>query len=126
MGIDRSRKQKQKRKERAFFSIPTSLLNAPHFRNLSPRAVKLFLHMAGQYNGHNNGKLTAVYLELLKGGGFKAPKHIKPAKDELVAAGLIKQTAISNRRTQEPDRYAITFKPVDWTADMEETAIEPP
>ncbi len=126
MGIDRNRRQKQKRKEQAFFSIPTSLLNAPHFRNLSPRAVKLFFHMAGQYNGYNNGRLTAVYSELLNDWGFKTPKHIRPAKDELVAAGLIKQTAIANRRTQEPDRYAITFKPDDWTADMEETAIEPP
>lgn len=129
MGKDRSESQKRKVKiTGGFFAMPSNLLASPAFRNLSPWAVKLYFHMAGQYHGRNNGRLTAVYSELLRDLAFLSPTRIVNAKRELIEKGFIKQTAIGNKRTKEPDRFAI-LKPslgIDWTANMDDTAMEPP
>ncbi|MBR7069335.1 MAG: hypothetical protein IKI30_02665 [Oxalobacter sp.] len=128
MGVDRSRRQKQKRKEQGFYASPRNLLKSPDFRELSAWAVKLYFHFASQYNGYNNGKLTAVYSELLRDLAFLSPTRIVNAKRELTEKGFIRQTAIGNKRTKEPDRFAI-LKPslgIDWTANADNIAMKPP
>lgn len=125
MGIDKARKQKQRQKFDQFFGLPITLLKAPHFQRLSGNAVKLLCHLGGQYNGYNNGKLTIVYSEL-KANWSWSSHTVKRAKCELISAGLIKQTAIGNRRSKEPDRYMLGFRPKDWSADVDMKAIPPP
>ena len=129
MGVDRDRRRKRKLKiNGGFFAMPTKLLKSPGFRKLSPWAVKLYCHIASQFDGFNNGKLTAVYSELRRDWGFGSDSTISKVKKELLDAGFIRKTALGNRRSRVPDRFAI-LKPsfhIDWTADMDETAIEPP
>lgn len=125
MGKDCQRKQKQK----ATFSGPFAgipIKTVEKLLQLNPWAIKLYLHLLRQYDGYNNGKMTCVYSELLNKKIFNSETTIKKAKDNLLQAKLIKQTAISNRRSKKPDRFAVTDRLIDWTSDMDKTEIKPP
>ncbi len=70
-----------------FLKLPYSILHHQHFSDLSPRALKLLLEIAGQYNGYNNGDLIATKSYLSK-RGWNRNDLINKAKCEPLGKGL--------------------------------------
>ena len=67
----------------SFVRFPHELLNHRNFRTLSPRATKLLIDIASQYNGRNNGDLCAP-LSKMRNRGWNSSDQLFKAKKELV------------------------------------------
>jgi len=69
----------QKAKNRAngkkFIQLYTDLLDHPNYIKLSSRAVKLFNDVMSQYNGNNNGDLSACMALMSARGGLLSPVY---------------------------------------------------
>jgi hypothetical protein len=86
----------------------------PDYQNLSGNAVKLLMDLALQYNGRNNGDLTAAFSVV--GQRVRLSKtSIRKFTSELLEAGLIVCTR--EGRFINPGGvcalYALTWKPID-------------
>ena len=71
-----------------FLSLPHNVLDHDSFRTLSPRATKLLIDVAAQYNGHNNGDLCAP-LSVMRKRGWKSNDQLFKARKELLDRGLV-------------------------------------
>ncbi|MBN3788298.1 hypothetical protein [Burkholderia sp. Ac-20353] len=69
------------------------------------------LEMARQYHGDDNGRLIAT-LAHLKPRGWTSNDTIQRAKQELLDAGLIYETA-KGRRPNRASWYALTWQTLD-------------
>ena len=58
-----------------FIRFPTELLSHENFRTLSPRATKYVVDLASQYNGRNNGDLSAP-LSQMKDRGWNSSDQL--------------------------------------------------
>ena len=74
-----------------FLMLPHALLKNPKFAALSSSAVKLLLDIAAQFNGKNNGDLSAAW-KTMKPKGWKSETTLGKAKAELLEAGFIAET----------------------------------
>ena len=74
-----------------FLMLPHALLHCPKFGALSASAVKLLLDIGGQYNGKNNGDLSAAW-KIMRTKGWRSETTLNRAKHELLAAGFIAET----------------------------------
>ena len=77
----------------------------PAFATLSPRATKLFLDLAGQYNGYNNGDLSLAR-SLLKDRGWTSHDMLNRARDELLERRILVETRKGGRN--RCSLYALT------------------
>ncbi len=75
-----------------YIAIPHSVMRSNDYRNLRGRAVKLLNALAFQYNGRNNGALTAAWSVIHKQHGFRSKTTLTHAVQELLAANLITRT----------------------------------
>lgn len=94
-----------------FLGIPRSAYDAPQFATLKPWSVRLLIDLVAQYNGRNNGDLTAAW-KVLKPRGWNSEATLNKAKKELLAAGYI----VEMRKGQRPNLcslYALTWRPLD-------------
>ena len=73
----------------SFVRFPHELLNHRNFSTLSPRATKLLIDIASQYNGRNNGDLCAP-LSKMRNRGWNSSDQLFKAKKELEGKGLIR------------------------------------
>ena len=71
-----------------FLRLPLDLLIHDSFSTLSPRATKLLIDVAAQYNGHNNGDLCAP-LSMMRKRGWKSSDQLFEARTELLDRGLV-------------------------------------
>lgn len=94
----------------SFAAIPRPLLRDPNFAQLKGNAVKLLLAMFSGYIGKNNGELIATY-PVMKTYGFNSKDSVSKALSELLKAGMIIRTRISDYR--RPATYAVTWLPVN-------------
>jgi hypothetical protein len=94
-----------------FLALPHALLNSPKFRALSSSAVKLLIDIASQFNGKNNGDLSAAW-KVMKPKGWRGEGTLNRAKKELVEAGFIVQTR-QGRLPNLCSLYAITWQPLN-------------
>lgn len=53
--------RKGRRKTGRFIGLLVSILNSPHFKNLTGNEIKVFIHLYTSYNGSNNGNLAIPY-----------------------------------------------------------------
>jgi hypothetical protein len=81
-------KHKSRRDAGSFLLLPHAVMKHPDFAMLSPRATKLLLDIAVEYNGKNNGDLNAV-LSRLKKRGWNSSSQLSKAKGELRERGMI-------------------------------------
>jgi hypothetical protein len=94
-----------------FLGIPRSAYDAPQFATLKPWSVRLLIDLVAQYNGRNNGDLTAAW-KVLKPKGWRSEATLNKAKKELLAAGFM----IEMRKGRRPNLcslYALTWRPLD-------------
>lgn len=75
----------------AFLAMPMAVLNCSKYRALSSSGVKLLFDIAMQYNGKNNGDLSAAW-KIMKPKGWRSEATLDRAKKELLAAEFIAQT----------------------------------
>lgn len=106
-------KSKGRRDCGSFLALPHSLLRHPVVAALSPRATKLLLDVAVEYNGQNNGDLNAV-LSRLKHRGWRSSSQLALAKRELLSVGLLVQTRQGGLNI--PSLYALSWQKLDECA----------
>lgn len=97
-----------------FFALPKLLMEHSDFRELTPSALKVLMVLAGQYNGKNNGDLSATHSMMADWGGM-AKATLAKALRELQERQLIEKTR-QNRHGREGARcalYALTWQPID-------------
>lgn len=106
---------KGRRIKGGFLMIPHDVLRSHAYKSLSASAVKLLVDIAGQFNGTNNGDLSAC-MSKLKPMGWVSTSTMHRAKQELLRAGLIEQTRQGGMNAG-PNLFAVTWKPVDECTD---------
>lgn len=75
-------KSKGRRESGTFTALPHALIDHPDFANLAPSALRVLIYLARQYNGRNNGDLSAP-LSRVKAFGVKSSASLSTALDEL-------------------------------------------
>jgi hypothetical protein len=91
--------------------LPGVVLEHTNYVRLSSKAVKLLNDLGAQYNGYNNGDLSATW-SLMKERGWKSKESLQFARDELLHYGLIMLTR-QGRLPKVPSLYALTFRSID-------------
>lgn len=97
-----------------FLALPKLLMEHSDFRELTPSALKVLMVLASQYNGRNNGDLSATHSMMEDWGGM-AKATLAKALRELQARNLIARTR-ENRRGRDGARcalFALTWHTID-------------
>ena len=82
---------KGRAKNRRFVGIPFSVMDSEGYTGVSGNALKLLLELARQYNGYNNGDLSAAF-SVLKPRGWRSKKTLARCLSELMERELIVKT----------------------------------
>lgn len=72
--------------------------------------MKLLVDVASQFNGKNNGDLTAAW-SVMRDRGWKSPGTLHKALRALLNAGLIQETRSGGRH--RCTLYAVTWRGID-------------
>jgi hypothetical protein len=99
-----------KGKTHSFVQFPHVMLTHPAFLNLSGRACKALLYLAGQYKGGNNGDLQAT-IKVARAAGWSSASNLQAATRELEEAGFIVKSRQGGRN--RCSLYALTWFAVD-------------
>lgn len=94
-----------------FSAIPHPLINSTKFQDLSGNAVKLLVQLSEQYNGSNNGDITASF-NVLKDKGWKSPTTLNKALKELRELGFLVMTR-QGHYPKTASLFALTWQSVD-------------
>jgi len=70
------------------------LWKCDEWKELSPAAKLLYIHVKGKWNGYNNGQIRVYYSELKGFRGISADSTISKASKELQEKGWIKRTKL--------------------------------
>lgn len=100
-----------------FLALPSALLNCSKFRALSGNGVKLLLDIGSQFNGKNNGDLSAAW-KVMHPKGWKSEATLNRAKQELLAAGFIAETR-KGRLPNLCSLYGITWQPLNPSTKLD-------
>jgi len=126
----KSREKSKGRRETGTFSmLPHVVQDHPDFLSLSGSALKVFLWLVRQYNGRNNGNLSATITQL-KSRGIASTATLTKVLDELQNKTLIVRTR-EGRFLNPGGRcalYAMTWCAIDDCpgADLEVKATNAP
>ena len=97
-----------------FIAIPFVVLKSDSYRRLKPYAAKLLNLMLMQYNGNNNGDLSAAWSTMSE-YGFRSKGTLNRSINALLDANLITRTRDSY--FQHPNNqcalYAVTWNSID-------------
>ena len=115
MNAKRKREKIKGRKESGrFVGLPFCVLKCDDYIGLSYKSKVLLIDLALQYNGKNNGDLTAAFA-ILKKRGWVREATIFTAVQELMVANLIIRTR--EGQFQNPHSrcalYALAWQPID-------------
>ena len=107
-------------KNRRYAGIPHDVMESASYCGASGNALKLLLELARQYNGYNNGDLSAAF-SVLKSRGWRSKNTLKRCLDELLERRLIVKTRegwFSNPGARCA-LYALTWHPIDECSGKE-------
>lgn len=96
-----------------FALVPVAVLDSQAYAGLSWPARALLLELAAQYNGANNGDLTAAHA-VLKVRGWPR-RTLQRATEELETAGFILRTRQGGRHLC--NLYGLTWQTLDECPD---------
>jgi hypothetical protein len=105
-----ARKRREKISGR-FLAMPHTVLNSQAYLSLGPHARSLLFDMAVQYNGRNNGDLSATW-EQMRQRGWKSRDTLCKAKKQLIERQLIVETR-KGHRPNVASLYAVTWCGLD-------------
>lgn len=100
-----------RRADHTYLGIPHYILRSPQFGELEPWALKLLIELASNYNGKNNGDLSAAY-SVLKKRGWRSAGTLNSALKRLLASGWLTYTRHGGRNRCA--LYAVTWWPIDY------------
>lgn len=103
-------KQTGKGAAHSFIMLPHFVVRSPEFIRLDASAVKLFMHFAGQFNGHNNGDF-AIVENRYADAGFSGREAVQKAKKALLDSKFAVMTRQGHKR--KCSLFALTIWPVD-------------
>jgi len=103
-------KHKGRGKGHSFVQLPHYMLKSSQFQSLGGAALKVLMFLAAQYNGKNNGDLSATK-DMVDGTGVCSPSKIHGLLLELEAAGFIVKTRHGIKK--QCNLYAITWCSID-------------
>lgn len=111
----RNREKTAGRKDtRRFAGIPHVVMEHPDWFKLHPSAICLLMELAKQYNGHNNGDLTAAW-SIMHKRGFNSQSTLGNALERLLEYEFIVKTR--EGRFCNPGKqcalYALTWQPIN-------------
>ena len=89
-----------------FIRIPVEVLQTQVYQELTLGSLKLFLELLSQYNGYNNGKLTAAW-SVLKNRGWNSKATLSKSIKQLKELGFIRVTRQGSILTSA--LYAVTW-----------------
>lgn len=97
-----------------YAGIPHSVMESESYYLSSGNALKLLLELVKQYNGRNNGNLSAAF-SVLKSRGWRSKKTLSRCLTELLKRGLIVKTREGWFRNPGARcaLYALTWLPID-------------
>lgn len=90
--------------------IPHAVLDSPNYLAVSWPARSLLVDLARQFNGYNNGDLTAAW-KLMAKRGWRSKDTLYKALRELLDSGLIELTRQGGRNAC--NLYAVTWDAID-------------
>lgn len=102
-------KSKSRKENHSFIGLPHAVVRSTNWRACGGSAIKVLLHLADQYNGHNNGDLSAPVSA--KPGGIGSPSTLNRALKELQHYGLILTTRHGGKN--RASLYALTWNAID-------------
>ena len=110
----RREKTKNRKETGRFTALSHVVLRSPDYIGLSYKSQSLIVDLVHQYNGRNNGDLTAA-LEYMQSRGWKRSATLNDAVKELMEVNLILRTR--EGKFQNPNSrcalYAITWRQID-------------
>lgn len=107
---DRKRRRHKGRSGGGYLGIPHSILRSQEFGELCGWDVKLLIELAGNFNGKNNGDLSAAYSVLAR-RGWRSTGTLSGSLERLLKAGWLLKTRHGGRNRCA--LYAVTWWPVD-------------
>ncbi|MDQ2075767.1 hypothetical protein [Marinimicrobium sp. ABcell2] len=113
---DKRQRLKGRRGKGGFVGVPHVVLDSEDYRELSGTTAKVLMMLCRQYNGHNNGDLSAPF-SFAKQWGIKSQSTLAKALRELQAADLILRSRDPRRDRDNPhgqcSLYAVTWENID-------------
>lgn len=103
-------RHKGRRESGTFTRVPHALQDCANWRQCSATGIKLLLDLARQYNGRNNGDLSAA-LSVLRPFGWNSPDTVGNALRELRHYGFLLLTRQGG--LHGPSLYALTWYAID-------------
>ncbi|WP_239512066.1 hypothetical protein [Pseudomonas frederiksbergensis] len=109
-----TRNAKARRKSPPFAMIQKRMIQSVGFRALGPWSRAVILELLAQYNGQNNGDLSATRT-MAKEWGIGSAHTLQRALEELEAGGWIMQsrTSVFGRQGARCALYALSWLPID-------------
>ena len=95
-----------------FLALPKAVVIQMQKKNLSTKGYKLLIDLFEQFNGKNNGDLTAAW-SIMKEKGWKSSETLSNARKELVNLGFIQLTRQGTLRPRSCSLYAVTWLCID-------------
>ena len=87
-------RKKRNRGHKSFVMIPRKTLRNKEWKDLTPGAKILYIHIKSKYNGRNNGKIRLYYSELRDIKGLSSDSTINKKFRELENKEWIKRTKL--------------------------------
>lgn len=105
---------RQRKAKGRFVGIPYNVANSQQFGKLSYRAKALIVDLLLQYNGRNNGSLSACHALMKNRGWSKATLH--RSLKELIETGFVVVTRQGWKQRGKPTLLAVTWNGIDQAA----------
>ena len=109
---DRRKRLKGRSECGPFLALPKAVVIQMQKKNLSTIGYKLLIDLFEQFNGKNNGDLTAAW-SIMKDKGWKSSETLSNARKELVNLGFIQLTRQGTLRPRSCSLYAVTWLCID-------------
>lgn len=119
MAKDRRARIKGRKGKAGFMGLPHHVLNSTAYRDLGGWPVKLLVDITSQYNGFNNGDLTAAWT-IMQPKGWRSRDTLNKARKKLLEHGLIQVTRQGGRH--KPTLYAVTWQNINECKGKLETS----
>lgn len=104
-----SRTKLKGRSNGTFFAIPHAVMRSENWKRMPARAVKLICALGVQYNGKNNGDLSAEWPKM-RALGWRSPNTVDRAEIDAMRFGMIERTHRGGRHSCH--LYALTWLPI--------------
>ena len=109
--------------QKRFLGINKDVLDSESYSKLNAWAVKLMVDIAKEYNGKNNGDLSATF-SIMKKQGWRSKGTLHRAIKQLIKYGFLELTRQGGKN--RCSLYAITWKSIDecnGKLDVKETRV---